>query len=143
MESKITVGRPAADESKPVKCNEAENLGGYTLAAWWSDRTLWPMPGEEDASDELAELACMSALARWLSRWRPIPIHRAVLAGAEPEAIAAAFGGSIAEAFGCWHEWATEQRDYGRPGVTDEEYDAVARVFAAAGVTVHEGPRRD
>ena len=52
----------------------------------------------------------MSALARWVARWQPINIHRAVLSGAEPEAVAAAFGGSVAEAFACWHEWANEQR---------------------------------
>ena len=143
MASKINNGRSAAEETKPVTFDEADDLGGYSLAARWSDRTSWPMPGDEDASDELAELACMSALARWLSRWQPIPIHRAVLAGGAPEAVAAAFGGSVAEAFVCWHQWANERRDYGRPGVTDEEYDAVTRVFGAAGLTVPVGPRRD
>src|SRR5579875_2679195 len=128
MESTINDGR------KPLTFDEADELGGYTLAARWADRSSWPMPGGTDASDELAELACMSALARWLTRWQPIPIHRAVLAGAGPEAVAAAFGGTVAEAFACWHQWVTQQRDYGRPGaVTDEEYDAVTEVFAAAG----------
>jgi hypothetical protein len=56
------------------------------------------------ASDELAELACMSALARWLTRWQPIHIHRAILAGAKPEAVAAALGGS----FGLRQAQATE-----------------------------------
>jgi hypothetical protein len=99
------------------------------------------------ASDELAELAYMSALACWLARWQPIHIHRAVLAGAEPAAVAAALGGSVAEAFGCWHSWAVKQRDVlvcGKPGVTTEEYETVACVFAAVGVTVlTEEPRRD
>jgi hypothetical protein len=98
-------------------------------------------------SDELAELACMSALMRWLTRWQPIQIHRAVLVGAGPEAVAAALGGSIDEAFGRWHPWAARQRESvvcGKPGVTAEDYDTVARVFATAGVAVPgEEPRCD
>ncbi len=137
MESKINEG------SRPLTFDEADELGGYTLAARWADRSSWPMPGEENASDELAELAYMSALARWLARWQPIPIHRAILAGAAPEAVAAAFGGTVAEAFACWHQWVTAQRAYGRPGVADDEYETVAAAFAAAGVTEFEEPCRD
>lgn len=137
MESKINDGR------KPLTFDEADELGGYTLAARWADRSSWPMPGEEDASDELAELACMSALARWLARWQPIPIHRAILVGAGPEAVAAAFGSSVAEAFACWHQWATMQRAYGRPGIMDDDYEAVVATFAAAGVTEPDEPRHD
>ncbi|HYZ54439.1 MAG TPA: hypothetical protein VE733_13195 [Streptosporangiaceae bacterium] len=65
----------------------------------------------------------------------------------EPEAVAAALGGSIHEAFGRWHSWGTGQRDVlicGKPGVTAEDYEAVARIFAAAGVAVPgEEPPRD
>ncbi len=64
-----------------------------------------------------------------------------ILGGAAPEAVAAAFDRSVAKTFVYWHEWATGQRDYGVTSVT--EFAAVARVFAAAGVTVHEGSRRD
>jgi hypothetical protein len=89
----------------------------------------------------------MSALTRWLNRWQPIYIHRAVLVGAEPEAVAVALGGSIAEAFRRWHRWAAGQRDVvicGERGVTATDYETVMRVFAAAGVTVpSEEPRRD
>jgi hypothetical protein len=90
----------------------------------------WPLNGT--ASDDLAELACMSALARWLARWQPIHMHRAILAGAEPAAVAAALGGTVADAFGCWREWATGQQNTitcGKPGVTPEEYEAVACTF--------------
>ena len=147
MESKITGGRPmAAGDSKLITFEDAEVLGASGLASRWADRLSWPA-GDRSASDELAELACMSALACWLARWQPIHIHRAVLAGAGPEAVAAALGGSVAEAFGRWHRWATGQRDVvicGRPGVTAEDYEAVARVFAAAGVAVPgEGLRCD
>lgn len=76
----------------------------------------------------------MSALAKWLTRWQPIAIHSAVLAGARMESIAGALGNSLQVAFDHWHEWAVRQRDFvfiGKPGITQEEYEAVARRFAA------------
>ena len=79
----------------------------------------------------------MSALAEWLTRWQPIAIHSAVLAGARIEEVGGALGGSLQEAFDRWHEWALRQRDFiigGKPGITAEEYDVVARRFAAIGV---------
>ena|ERR1700689_3142460 len=106
------------------------------MAQLWADRTAWNL-NERTAYDELAELACMSALAEWLTRWQPIAIHSAVLAGAKMEAIAGALGSSLQAAFDRWHEWALRQRDFiigGRPGITAEEYDVVARRFAAIGV---------
>jgi hypothetical protein len=147
MPIKINGSRPGtAVGSKVVTFTEAEELGAFELARQWADRLAWPAL-DRTASDELAELAYMSALACWLARWQPIHIHRAVLAGAEPEAVAAALGSSITEAFGRWHRWAVRQRESvvcGRPGVTAEDYDAVARVFAAAGVAVRgEEPRSD
>ena len=87
--------------------------------------------------DELAELAVMSALAAWLRRWQPIAIHAAILAGARPEAIAGALGGSLEVAFERWQEWAVIQRDNvigDKPGITAEEYDTVADRFAAIGI---------
>jgi len=53
------------------------------------------------------------------------------------ESIAGAFGNSLQVAFDRWHEWASCQRDFivnGKPGVTEEEYEAVARRFAAVGI---------
>ncbi len=146
MTIKINDGHPAAaDGRKAVTFDEAEAVSAFDLARLWADRLAWPMNGT--ACDELAELACMSVLARWLTRWQPIQIHRAILKGAEPAAVAAALGGSIADAFGCWHSWALRQRDSvicGRPGVTPEEYETVTAVFATAGVTARgEGPHRD
>jgi hypothetical protein len=135
------------NDSKPLTFDQAEELGAYSLAALWADRMSWPMPGRSTATDELAELACMSALARWLHRWQAIPIHRAILAGAEPEAAATAFGGNVAQAFECWHDWAAEQQNSvicGRPGVTVEDYATVAAAFVAAGaMTPGEKPERD
>jgi len=121
---------------RPITFNAAENLGAFELAQLWADRTAWPL-SERTAYDELAELATMSALAKWLTCWQPIAIHGAVLAGVRMEAMAGALGDSLQVAFDCWHEWASRQRDFiinGKPGITEEEYEAVARRFAAVGI---------
>jgi hypothetical protein len=130
--------RPETPE-RPITFNAAEDLGAFGLAELWADRTAWPM-NERTAYDELAELACMSALAKWLQRWQPIAIHGAMLAGAKPEAVAGALGSSLDEAYRRWHEWASRQRDFivnGKPGVTEDEYEAVARRFATVGIEAH------
>ncbi len=122
---------------RPITFNAAENLGAFELAQLWADRTAWPL-SERTAYDELAELATMSALAKWLTRWQPIAIHGAVLAGARMEAIAGALGNSLEVAYKRWHEWASHQREFliaGKLGITEEEYEAVARRFAAVGIT--------
>jgi len=127
--------RPKAPE-RPITFRAAEDLGAFELAQPWADRTAWPI-SERRAYDELAELATMSALAKWLTRWQPIAIHSAVLAGARMECIAGALGNSLQVAFDRWHEWASRQRDFiisGKPGITEDEYEAVARRFAAVGI---------
>jgi hypothetical protein len=127
---------------RPITFNAAESLGAFELAQLWADRTAWPI-NERTPYDELAELACMSALACWLNRWLPMAIHGAVLAGARPEAVAGALGNSLQVAFERWHEWASQQRDLiigGKPGVTEAEYTAVARRFAPMKVTPHPTP---
>ena len=121
---------------RPITFNAAEDLGAFELAELWADRTAWPI-SERTAYDELAELAAMSALAKWLTRWQPIAIHSAVLAGARMEAIAGALGNSLQVAFDRWHEWASRQRDFivnDKPGITEDEYEAVACRFAAVGI---------
>jgi hypothetical protein len=110
--------------------------GAFELAQLWADQTAWPL-SDRIAYDELAELAVMSALAKWLTRWQPIAIHSAVLAGARMEAIAGALGSSLQVAFDRWHEWATRHRDFiidGKPGIREDEYEAVAGRFAAVGI---------
>ena len=46
-------------------------------------------------------------------------------------------GHSLDVAFQHWHEWAIRQRDLivgSKPGITQDEYDAVAWRFAAVGI---------
>jgi hypothetical protein len=135
---KIQSQRRAEDGSpqRPITFRAAEELGPFELAQLWCDRTAWPVI-ERNVYDELAELAVMSALGKWLRSWQPIAIHGAMLAGARPEAVMAAIGNSLQVAYERWHEWAVVQRDFivgGKPGISAEEYDAVARRFTAAGV---------
>lgn len=121
--------------ARPVTFNAAERLGAFELAALWADRMAWPID-ERTPYDELAELACMSALTRWLERWLPIAIHGAMLAGAKPEAVAGALGNSLQVTFDRWHKWASRQRDFivaDKPGISEEEYETVVRRFAGAG----------
>jgi hypothetical protein len=121
--------------SRPITFRAAEDLGPFDLAQLWCDRTAWPI-ADRTQYDELAELAVMSALAKWLRRWQPIAIHGAILAGARPEAVAGALGESVRAAFALWQEWALAQRDFvvsGKLGITAEEYDTVAGRFASLG----------
>lgn len=92
---------------------------------------------EHSTDFELSELAVMSALAAWLRRWQPIAIHSAIRTGARPEAVAGALGDSVEVTFDRWQEWAQVQRDFivgGRPGITAEEYEAVASHFVCLGI---------
>jgi hypothetical protein len=128
--------RPEAPE-RPITFRAAEDVNPFELAELWADRMAWPV-SERTAYDELAELAVMSALAKWLTRWQPIAIHSAVLAGARMEAIAGALGNSLQVAFDRWHEWASQQRDFiinGEPGITEDQYETVARRFAALNIS--------
>lgn len=91
---------------RPITFRAAEDISPYDLADLWTDRQAWPVE-KRTLYDELAELAVMSALAAWLQRWQPVAIHSAILAGARPEAVAAALGSSADMAFQRWREWAT------------------------------------
>jgi hypothetical protein len=122
--------------SRPITFRAAEELGAFELASLWADRTAWPID-ERTRYDELAELAVMSALGKWLRLWQPLAIHGAMLAGARPEAVAGALGNSLQVAYERWHSWAVKERDFirgGKPGITAEEFEAVARRFAAVGI---------
>jgi hypothetical protein len=123
---------------RPITFRAAEDLNPFELAELWADRGAWPVD-ERTPYDELAELAVVSALGRWLQRWQPIAIHSAMLAGARTDAIAGALGNSLDVAFQRWHDWAIRQRDLivgARPGITQDEYRVVAQRFAAVGITL-------
>jgi hypothetical protein len=132
----LSPGKRDETSPRPITFRAAENLGAFELAQLWADRTAWPID-DRTHYDELSELAVMSALGAWLRRWQPVAIHSAMLAGARPEAIQGALGNILQVAFERWHEWALHQRDLivgGKPGITTDEYEAVAQAFASAGL---------
>lgn len=57
----------AGAPERPITFRAAEALGAFELAQLWADCTVWNL-NERTAYDELAELACMSALSEWLTR---------------------------------------------------------------------------
>jgi hypothetical protein len=124
--------RPASDvPERPITFNAAQDLGAFELAELWADRSAWPI-GDRTVYDELAELACMAALGRWLTRWLPIAIHSAMKAGAEPAVVARACGLDVDAVFQQWNEWAVVQRDFiigGKPGITADDYETVESAF--------------
>jgi hypothetical protein len=130
-------GKRDETPSRPITFRAAQDLGPFELAQLWADRTAWPID-DRTQYDELAELAVMSALATWLRRWQPIAIHSAILAGARPEAVAGALGGTVQATFDRWREWALVQRDFvigGKPGISPEDYGTVTGRFALLGVS--------
>lgn len=130
----------AAYSDRPITLEAAQKIGAFTLAEQWADRMSWPWPGRETARAQLAEMAHMSALAMWLRRWQPIHIHGALMAGARPEEVAAAFGDSLAETYRHWHGWASGQRTLSKPAVLEQDFAVIVRVFAALGFSEPEAP---
>ena len=133
--------------SKPTTFEQAEELAAYSLAVLWAEQNVLAdtRPFDRDRRIGRARVhVSPGSLARSVAG---DPDSSSDSAGAEPEAAAAAFGGSVAQAFECWHDWAAEQRNSvicGRPGVTAEDYATVATAFVAAGATTPgEKPERD
>ncbi|WP_433308063.1 hypothetical protein ACQP2F_46450 (plasmid) [Actinoplanes sp. CA-030573] len=124
------------ETQEPIRTfDEAYRAGAYGLARRWADAA-----GEVDrtADGELEQIAIMSALAHWLTNWRPIHIHRAALAGADLASITFAMGGLQDTMRTAWKEWAKGQRElydlYDEPGKTrlgipPAEYDQVVAVL--------------
>ena len=60
----------------------------------------------------LEELALTTVAAEWLTRWQPIAMHRAILAGATPEQLSEAAGLSIRVVFGAAAALGGDSEDY-------------------------------
>jgi hypothetical protein len=92
---------------------------------------------EQESEHHLEDLALMTVVAEWLTRWQPISMHRAIVAGATPDQVAKAAGASVRDVFERWEDWADGQRGLiigGRPAMDAEVYEIVRSRFAAAGV---------
>ena len=65
---------------------------------------------EHEPEHHLEELALMTVAAEWLTRWQPISMHRALLAGATPDQVAEAAGTSVRNMHEQWKQWADGRR---------------------------------
>ena len=114
---------------------QADQLRVYEVVERWLHQE--PAFLHEDGPEHhLEELALMTVAAEWLTRWQPISMHRALLAGATPEQVAEAAGTSVRAMYEQWKQWADGQRRSliaGRPGVTQETYETIQVRFVAAG----------
>jgi hypothetical protein len=124
----------ASPDARVLTRQDADRLPVYEVVEHWLHRDP-AFSREHDPEHHLEELALMTVAAEWLTLWQPISMHRAILAGATPDQVAAAAGLSVSEAFEQWECWADDQRRLiiaGRPGVTEEEYTEVCAYFAKA-----------
>lgn len=121
----------AADQPRILTRRDADQLSVYEAVSRWLNREPSFMH-DDDPEHHLEELTLMTMTAEWLTRWQPISMHRAILAGASPSQVAAAAGLGVRELFEQWRRWADGQRGSiiaGCPGVTEDEYVAVQRRF--------------
>ncbi|MGA2829720.1 MAG: hypothetical protein ABSF03_26825 [Streptosporangiaceae bacterium] len=97
---------------------QADLLPVYDVVGRWLHREP-AFLHEQEPEHHLEELALMTVAAEWLTRWQPISMHRALLAGATPEQVAEAAGMSVRAIYEQWKQWADGQRRSliaGRPG---------------------------
>jgi hypothetical protein len=123
-----------ATESRVLTWRQADLLSPYDAIERW--RTLAPAVLHPDEPEyHLEDLALMTVAAQWLTRWQPIAIHRAILAGAAPAQVCEAAGATLPEVFDRWQQWAEVQRHLmigDRPSVSEEAYIRVLTRFADA-----------
>jgi hypothetical protein len=113
---------------------QADLLAVYDAVGRWLHREP-AFLHEHEPEHHLEELALMTVSAEWLTRWQPISMHRALLAGATPDQVAAAAGTSVRGMYEHWKQWPMGQRRSliaGRPGVTEEAYEEIQARFMAA-----------
>jgi hypothetical protein len=127
---------PTADATSPrvLTWLQADRLRPHDVFERWRNHRSATLKLDEP-EHHLEELALMTVAAEWLTRWQPITVHRAILAGASSAQVSAAAGMSIRDVYERWHNWADVQRHFmigGQPGVTEEAYATVLASFAAA-----------
>jgi hypothetical protein len=125
---------PNLHQDSPLTFPEAESHGAFRL--------LTELYEHVSATDEqkmgdpgyrLTELALAAAAVAWWTRWQPIAIHRALLAGASLGNVAAAIGTDESEAYQRWDAWAERQARFvvcDRPGVKAEDVAAIREQWA-------------
>jgi hypothetical protein len=134
-ELQVTSSAPLQNSTERVLARrQAELLPVYDVVGRWLHREP-AFLHEYEPEHHLEELALMTVSAEWLTRWQPIAMHRALLAGATPDQVAEAAGTSVRGVYEQWKKWADGQRHSiiaGRPGVAEEECAVVRVCFAKA-----------
>lgn len=121
-----------ATEARILTWQEADLLPPCDVIDRWRNHESAALH-EGEPEHHLEELALMTVAAEWLTRWQPISIHRAILAGATPAQVSEAVGMSVRDAYERWQRWAEVQRHSvigGRPATTEEAYATVLARFA-------------
>lgn len=129
-------GRP------PLTFAEAEQRNPFALLGELRDHAMALRVDEKPAEFHLTELALAAAVVAWWTRWQPIAMHRALVAGASLGEVARAAGVEEGEAYRRWNEWAARQSRSvvaGQVGVYPAE---VAEVRSRMSPTL-PGPSRD
>jgi hypothetical protein len=82
-ESQVTSSTATQTSTERVLTRrQADLLPVYEVVGRWLQRE----PAfQHEPEHHLEELALMTASAEWLTRWQPISMHRALLAGATPD----------------------------------------------------------
>lgn len=123
-----------ADDARVLTLKQADSLKPYDAFDRW--RRHEPAALHKDEPEHhLEDLALMAVSARWLTRWQPIAMHAALLAGATPAQVAEAAGLSVRDVYERWQEWADLQRRFtigDRLGVSEVAYATVLTRFAEA-----------
>jgi hypothetical protein len=94
-EPQVTSSRPTQDSTERVLTRrQADVLPVYDVVGRWLHREP-ALLHEHEREHHLEELALMTVSAEWLTRWQPISMHRALLAGATPAQVADAAGTKV------------------------------------------------
>ncbi|SCL21152.1 hypothetical protein [Micromonospora aurantiaca (nom. illeg.)] len=127
-----------AAETFPTTHEEATRANPYEVARLWGDRMSWLHHSDPAWTPEagLRELAAMSALAAWTTRWQANTAHTALRGGASLRQVAEAIGCTPEDAAALWREWADGQvelrdRTEGRIGLDPTERDQMAAAIEA------------
>ncbi len=137
----LAADRPPA----PVTFEEAEAINPFDLLTDLHDHAMALRLDGKPPTFHLTELALSAAVVAWWSRWQPISMHRAFLAGASLGEVAAAAGATETEVYGRWSDWAERQSNTviaRRAGVDANELAAIrGRLAGASGTRI--SPRGD
>ena len=120
----------APGQRPPVTFTEAEAHNPFALLTELHDHAMALRLHEKPPTFHLTELALSAAVVAWWSRWQPISMHRAFLAGASLGEVAAAVGTTEDEVYRQWEAWAEQQSKLviaGRRGVEPNEAAAIRK----------------